>query len=219
MLGDLYPATAKFRIRDVMVGIQDNNENQDERIWDHRIDLRGQLDKFNQMLDELKVDYEQYFLGLVMIAPDKAHNDLKRFLRRLMKAPFKSSEIAYRLRSLETRYSTLNTYWQRVLKQREDGTYSKDVFKANLRERNAVADAKAETEQGQAEKSFVSLFNSYKEALEKQTGKKQEVNFDGFKKSLIARAKDLKEQHGVKKMSFKVVVKDGKVTVQAKAKE
>jgi hypothetical protein len=184
-----------------------------------RYDLRAELDRLESMIADLKVQYEQYFLGVSPFAPDKLHGDVKRQIRLMLKAPFKNSAISFRLKTLEGRYNTFNTYWQRVLKQREDGTYHKDVFKASLREKNALEDARAGTAVGQAEKNMQSLFNSYKDALEKQTGKKQTIDFQAFQKSLIQRAKDFKEQTGVKKLSFKVVVKDGKVVVQACSKE
>jgi hypothetical protein len=184
-----------------------------------RLDLRVELDRLEAMLAELKVLYEQYFLGQTPLAPDKLHNDVKRHIRMMLRAPFKSSAMSYRLKTLEGRYNTFNTYWQRVLKQREEGTYFRDVFRANLREKNALEDARSETAVGKAEKNMQNLFNSYKEALEKQTGAKQNIDYKAFQRSLVQRAKDFKEKSGARKLTFKVVVKDGKVVLQASAKE
>ena len=94
-------------------------------------DLNIELDKLDAMISDLKVLYEQYFLGIVTLQPDKEHHRVKLFIRKLRKSPFKSSATAFRMRALETRYGTLHTYWQRVLREKEDGTYSRDVFKAN----------------------------------------------------------------------------------------
>lgn len=182
-------------------------------------DLRVALDKLEGAIADLKVQYEQYFAGILPLAPEKPHADVKRQVRLLRKAPFKNSAMNYRLRTLETRLSTLSTYWQRVLREREAGTYHKDVFKAQIREQKRVEEERAQTKEGKAERSLQSLFQSYKTALEQQTGKSQNLNFDSFEKNLIKRAKDFKEKHPDKKVSFKVVVKDGKVTVQAKAKD
>ena len=103
-----------------------------------RLDVRMELAKLDAMIDELKVVFEQYFLGLTPYAPDKLHNQVKRQIRTLRRAPFKNSQMGYQLRTLEGRYNTLNTYWARVLREREAGTYHRDVFKANLRERLAL---------------------------------------------------------------------------------
>lgn len=184
-----------------------------------RVDVRAELDKFERMLEELKVQYEQYFLAINPIPPEKAHNDLKRFLRLIRKTPLKSSALSYRMKMLDSRYQTYHTYWQRTLKQREEGTYSKDVFKANMRDRFALEDARAQTSVGAAEKSFRALFNAYKQALEQNSGQSARLDFDAFQKNLIQRAKDFKEQTGAKKVSFKVVMKEGKVAVQVHGKD
>jgi hypothetical protein len=186
---------------------------------DERANIRADLDRLEGILSDLKTQYEQYFSGVLPFPPERLHNDMKRQLRALMKAPFRSSAMNYRLRALESRHNTFNTYWQRVLKQKEDGTYVKDVFKAELREKMAAADARAQTPVGAAERGIQALFNTYRSELEKHTGQKHEVDFAAFQKSLLQRAKDFKEKHGVEKLTFKVVVKNGKVTVQVKAKQ
>lgn len=183
-----------------------------------RLDVRAELDQLEGSIADLKVQFEQYFSGLAPFPPDKLHTEVKRKIRQLLSAPFKNSEMSFRLRSLEHRYRTFNTYFERVLRQREEGSYKRDVFKADFRERHAQEDKHAQTAQGAAEKGMQSLFNSYKAALEKQAGMPQNVDFKAFQKSLVARAKDFKAKHAGKKVSFKVVVKDGKVTVQARIK-
>lgn len=183
-----------------------------------RMDVRGELNQLDAMIADLKVQFEQYFSGLAPFPPDKLHSEVKRAIRGLLAAPFKNSEMSFRLRSLENRYRTYNTYFERVLRQREEGSYKRDVFKADIRERHALEDKHAQTAQGVAEKGIQTLFNSYKAALEKQTGMPQNIDFKAFQKSLIARAKDFKAKNAGKKVTFKVVVKNGKVTVQAQVK-
>lgn len=188
-----------------------------ERAFD-RMDVRVELDRLEKLIAELKIQYEMHFTGALPLAPDKLHQEVRMFLMKLKKAPFRNSEMNYRLRALDSRYQTFNNYWKRVQREREDGTYSRDVFKANLRERVIQEEARAQTAEGKAEKGFQQLFQSYKSALEKASGKDQNLDFGAFQRSLLARAKELKESHGVEKVSFAVVVKDGKVKVQAKVK-
>jgi len=183
-----------------------------------KVELRAELGQLEAMIEELKIEFEQFFLGFTPHAPDRLHNEVKRKIRFLFNAPFKNSEIAYRLKMLEQRYRSYFTYWQRTNREREAGTYSRDVFKANLKDKRALEDARAETAKGKAKSSFQSLYNSYKSTLENQTGRKQEVDFDAFKKSLVKRAKEHQKKNGNKKVTFKVVVKEGKVSVQTKSK-
>lgn len=184
-----------------------------------RIDVRVELQQLESSISELKVQFEQYFAGLLPLPPDKLNDQVKRHLRKLFSAPFKSSEMNFKLRGLESRYRTYQMYWERTLKQREEGSYSKDVFKANMRERHQHEDRQAETVGGKAEKGIKDLFSSYKSALEKETGISQNIDYKAFQRSVIERAKELKAKHAGKKLSFKVVVKDGKVSLEARIKK
>lgn len=181
-------------------------------------DLSAELSELEGLINDLKAQYEQYFAGILPLAPEKAYSDVKRLIRELMRAPFRSSAQNYRLKALKNRFSSLDTYWQRVLKQREEGTYSKDVFKANLREKNARDEARAVTSQGMAERQLTALFDSYRSAVEKQNGVKTNLDYESFQKMVVSRAKDFKQKNTGKKLAFKVVVKNGKVTIQARVK-
>ena len=184
-----------------------------------KIDLRLELRRLEEMLNDLKVDYEQYFMGITLYSPDKLHKEVKRQIRHLRKAPFKKPWASYKLRSLEGRYHTFNDYWQRVIRQKEEGTYHKDVFKANLREKNQQEDMASLTAQGKVSKQVAHLYDSYKRALEKQLGRKQEIDFKAFQKSLRQQAKAYQEKFGDKKLQFKVVVQEGRVKIKASTKD
>ena len=178
-------------------------------------DIRLELDRLEAMIAELKVQYEQHFTGLVQLPPDKLHTNVRMLLRKMLKAPFRTAALNYRLKTLDNRYQTFNTYFQRVLKQKEDGTYSRDVFKAELHARLMKEAELAKTSVGQAQGHVRALFDTFKSALEQQTGKKQELDFKAFRKTLVAQAKEMTAKLGTDKLTFKVVVREGKVTLQA----
>lgn len=182
---------------------------------EQRVNLRAELDALEGELNELKIQFELYFTGIHPLPPDKLHDQVKRHIRTLTKAPFKSSEIHFRFKTLKNRYSSFNTYFQRVQREREEGTYVRDVFKAEVRERAVDEQQQAQTPQGAASNSMKDLFKSYREALEKATGKTHELDFEKFRNSLAQRAKELRERIGTQKLVFKVVVKNGKVVVKA----
>lgn len=192
---------------------RDNRSNSEPKL-----DVRVELSKLDGLLGELKVQYEQFFLGIISLPPDRLHFSVKQLIKKLKGSPFKSSAMRFQLRSLENRYNSYNTYWQRVLRERENGTYSRDVFKAELRKRLAQEEALSNSAKGQAEKGFVNLYNSYKSAIEQRTGKAVNLDYAAFKKSLLQRSKEFKTQTGAKKLSYTVLVKNGKVTLQVRAK-
>ncbi|WKZ57818.1 MAG: MXAN_5187 C-terminal domain-containing protein [Bdellovibrionota bacterium] len=186
----------------------------DQRL-ETRLNLRAELELLEEQLNELKTQFELYFTGIAALPPDKLHDTVKRQIRLLNSAPFKSSEMGFRLRTLKNRYQSFHTYFQRVMREKEAGVYVKDVFKAQVREQAEREEQFAQTAGGAAERGLKDLFQSYREALKRETGRELDLDFDKFKKNLIKRAKETKEKTGAKKLTFKVIVRDGKVIVQA----
>jgi hypothetical protein len=182
-----------------------------------KVDTKKDLRRLEDLLQDLKVEYEQYFLGLTPFQPEKLHKEVRRLIRRVRKAPFKKPAIRFRQLMLEQRYQTYNDYWQRVLRQKEEGTYVKDLFKAQLKERLEQEEKERHTAQGAAKEGLQTLFATYKRALERETGCKQAVDFEAFKKALIKQAQAHKERFGPGKLSFKVVIKEGRVLIKARA--
>ena len=181
--------------------------------------LDYELDRLEGKLEELRMLYEQYFIDVLPQPPAKLRAEVVKTIRQLLKAPFRTSAIRFRLRMLVHRYQTYHTYWERVMKEREEGTYSRDLFKADLRDK-MLEDAKKDASRaGRAEKAMRQLFNTYEEALRKSNISTERLSFDAFKKSLLKKAKQIKQEQGVKKLQYKVVVKEGKVTIKASGKK
>lgn len=183
-----------------------------------RKEIELHIDRFEAMIAELKVQYEQYFVDILPQPPEKLHQAAKRTMRELLKAPFKNSAHRFRLRTLIQRFQTFETYWERVQKQREDGTYSKDVFKAEVRQMQAEDQKRAASKQGAAEARLRDLFSSYQTALKNTGVAADKVNFDAFKRSIMTKARQLRETHGVTKLHYKIVTQGGKVVVKATTK-
>ncbi len=181
--------------------------------------LNVEMDRLEIKIKELSILYEQHFLELLPFAPEKEHKDLKGFIRQLMSAPFHNSQTRFRLRQIIQRYQTYNTYWTRVLKQKEDGTYSKDKFKAEVREKANLDEQLKDSKKSLAENGIQQLFNSYEKALKRTGANTSGMDFDDFKKKLVRRAKEMKKKHGSKKSHYKVVVKNGKAVIKASTRD
>ena len=117
------------------------------------------------------------------------------------------------------RFQTYCTYWERLNTQREEGTYYRDITKAELRERQTKEIADLATTVGASERGLRQLYTTYEEALRKSGANSSQLNFDSFKKSMIKTAQDLKAKHGTTKVHYKVVVKNGKVVLKASTKK
>lgn len=178
-------------------------------------ELDRQLDLLEAKISELKILYEQYFVDVQPQPPLQLQAEVVRLIKTLLRAPFKNSAARFRLRTLVSRFQTYHTYWERVNKQREEGTYFRDLFKAEMRERMSEEEVKRASQGGTAERGMRELYDSYESALRKSGVKTGNLDYAAFKKSLVSKAKELKQKHGVKKLKYKVVVRDGKVSVKA----
>lgn len=184
----------------------------------NREKISAELNLLETRLEELRMLYEQHFVDVLPQAPDPQRKEVVRMIRQLLKAPFKNSQTRFRLRTLVHRYNTYSTYWERIQKERDEGRYTKDLFKAEMREK-MVEDAKRDaTRSGRAEKGMKQLYSTYEDALRKVGAPTSSLNYESFRQSLLDRAKQYKEQHGVKKLHYKVIVKDGRVILKASPK-
>lgn len=188
--------------------------NQSDVTSGQRRDLRGELDRLQSELADLKVKYEQYFTGILPFAPAAEHQKIIRTFRSLKKAPFKSSATAFHLRSIESRYQTYNTYWQRVIREKEEGRYRKDLFKSALREKSRHKDALSKTAAGVAEQGMRDLFAAYTHALSSTSGDLTGLTYDRFKESLIKTAHAFSEKNPGRGVKFKIISQAGRVTIR-----
>lgn len=187
-----------------------------ERAWE-RLNVRAELDRYANLIDELKVHFEQYFSGISPTAPDKQHNEVKRMRRLLATAPFKNSEMNFRYQTLENRYNTYRSYWERVLRAREAGTYQRDIYKAELRDRQEAHARYVKTDEGKAVEHFDELYRSYCAALQEVNGKSIVVDKGKFRDTILLRAKEMRARSNKVSadLSLSVEVRDGKVRLVA----
>lgn len=182
-------------------------------------ELDQQLDHLEASIGRLRILYEQYFTGILPRPPEKEHAEVVKLIKFMLKAPFKNSQRAFRMRTLINRFQTYCTYWERVNKQREDGTYFRDVFKAEMREKIAKEMEDLATKVGASHKGIEQLYQTYESAIRKIGGDSQRINFDSFRATMLKTATELKKKHGATKVSYKVAVRDGKVILKAVAKD
>jgi hypothetical protein len=100
-------------------------------------------------LSRIKHLYEQWFQGIERIEPQIPRKQFTRTLNVLQKAQPRNTALRFRYQTLIQRYTTLQTYWRRIGRQIEEGTYRRDLLRARRR-REA---ARAEREQDKRRRS------------------------------------------------------------------
>ena len=87
------------------------------------------LDALDTTLDRVKVLYEQFFLGIQKQPPTYLHTDIERKIRDLAQIQIRNTALRYRFVTLQQKFGSYNSYWRRTLRQIENGTYTRNLFK------------------------------------------------------------------------------------------
>ncbi len=83
-------------------------------------------------VEELKVKYEMYFLGVERSEPNRVREDLKKKVLRLKERFTRNAGVRFRVQSLHARFISYERLWMRSAREKEEGTYRRDLFKARL---------------------------------------------------------------------------------------
>lgn len=95
-------------------------------------------------LSRVKHLYEQYFQGIERMEPQIPRKQLDRALHQLRKSQPRNTALRFRFQTLIQRYTTLQTYWRRISRQIEEGTYRRDLLRARKRREAARAERDSE---------------------------------------------------------------------------
>lgn len=90
-------------------------------------------------LKRLKALYEQWFQGIEKMEPVIPKKDLERTLVLLRKERPRNTAARFRLQQLQARYNTYLTYWGRISRRIEEGTYDRDIKRARRRRGKSAA--------------------------------------------------------------------------------
>ncbi len=97
-------------------------------------------------LDRLRALYEQYFQGIERLEPAVPKKEVERRIQLLRKSQPRNTALRFRTQQVIQKYTTYLTYWSRVARQIEEGTFRRDVIKARQRREEARDARRAERE-------------------------------------------------------------------------
>src|SRR5580765_3996449 len=78
-------------------------------------------------LDQLKSHYEQYFIGLEKREPTQLREKVLSLIRKLSGVYMKTAGLKFQYQQQVARFNTLHPYWDRILKEIEEGRYERDL--------------------------------------------------------------------------------------------
>ena len=168
----------------------------------------------NKLL-QLKVDYDQYFLGSRPREPVMLRGEVQKLIVTYSNQAIQNTALRFKFGSICSRYQAFKRQWTEVLRQIEQGTYSRHRFKADLHERARQVGAEVSEAPREAGKPVTALFQAYVEAC-RSCGQDVKgltpAKLDGI---LEKQREQLRARFGDAAFSFRVAIEDGKAKLKA----
>jgi hypothetical protein len=96
-------------------------------------ELETLVGELETRVERLRSLYEQYFMGIERLEPSVPKKDVERRLYVLRRTQIRNTGLRFRFQNALLRYNTYLTYWIRICRQIEEGTYKRDLQRANAR--------------------------------------------------------------------------------------
>ena len=183
--------------------------------------LAEALDAVDEDLTNLQVLYEKYFLGIDRRPPDTERKSVSKRLREMRTTTIKNTGLKFRINTLFAKLISYERMWDRTLREIEDGTYKRDVFKAKYRIAQRDAKHKGAPEIAPPQKLELSdeklrrLYDTYLVARQRTGEPTDGISFDAIASKIRAQVPLLMEKHKAKSVEFKVVIKGGRAVLKA----
>ena len=169
---------------------------------------------------QLKLDYEQYFLGTRPRVPQQLRSEVAKLIHLYLGTPIQNTALRFRFNSINSRFQAHKRYWDETLRKIETGTYERHVFKARLHERARGIDsasvgkaASRSRSDGQAKPG--DLFESYRDAALACGQDVSKITPEKLQRVIERQRAAVRKQLGCDEVAFRVVVQDGKVKLKA----
>lgn len=174
---------------------------------------------------QLKIEYEQYFLRILKREPWMLRDEIDKTIRRNLPVTIQNTALRFKYKTIIDKFNTYKTYWNRILKEIEDGTYYKKVgdIEPSREEIDKAAQERAsavrDTEEKVQDKVMKNLWEAYQGAREKLNKGPDNMSYDKMTRAVKKQRKMAEQKYGTKKLGISLKVSGGEVKVLIKPKK
>lgn len=164
-------------------------------------------------IQRLKTQYDQYFLGVQKIPPENLAREVAREIRLLSTANVTNTALRFRIQQVVSRYNTFLNYWQRNLREIEDGRVSRKKGagpESTATDDGIITISSPNSDREQMDKLFRVLSREYK-----KIGSGAVPQMSRIRDMVQKQNAELKEKYGCSKVGYRVVSEEGKVKIKA----
>jgi hypothetical protein len=106
------------------------SRSQTEQQQQTSVDIAEVLKELEIKIERLKVLYEQYFMGIEKMEPQVARKEVTRVMLGLQQQYIRNTAMRFKFNTMLQKWNIYITYWNRVLREIENGTYVRHLQKA-----------------------------------------------------------------------------------------
>ncbi len=178
-----------------------------------------ELTELDEGIQNLQVLYEKYFIGLDRKPPEQERKRISDRARELRTASIRNTALKFKINTLFAKLISFERMWDRTLREIEDGTYKRDVFKAKMHQKDKDAVPAAARKPASApvisDANLRRLYDTYLVARQRCGEPIAGLSFDSMATRIRAQVPELLQKHKAKNIEFKVVIKGGKAVLKA----
>jgi hypothetical protein len=179
------------------------------------------LNELDEAIQNLQVLYEKYFLGIDRKPPEQERKRVSDKAREMRATSIRNTALKFKVNTLFAKLIAFERMWDRTLREIEEGTYKRDLFKAKLHQKDkdteqpAPAVRRASTAPAISDANLRRLYDTYLVARQRCGEPITGLSFDSMATRIRAQVPELMQKHKAKNIEFKVVIKGGKAVLKA----
>jgi len=106
------------------------SRSQTEQQQQTSVDIGEVLKELELKIERLKTLYEQYFMGIEKMEPQVARKEVTRSMLTLQQQYIRNTAMRFKFNTMLQKWQIYITYWNRTLREIENGTYIRHLAKA-----------------------------------------------------------------------------------------
>lgn len=174
--------------------------------------MENRLKALEGNINKLKTEYDQFFLGVLKTPPEKLAGEVAREVRLLSTTSVTNTALRFRIQQVVSRYNTYLQYWQRNLRDLEEGRTP----------RRRMASAAAETigpgivvisSTGGNGEGMETLYRALKREYRKCGAAAPDIS--KVRRMVEKQTAEIRDKYGCDRVSYRVTSEGGKVKVKA----
>lgn len=187
--------------------------------------LKEDLDILDSKINKLKADYEQYFVKTLKKEPTALRDEIDRLILRYSNQQINNTSLRFRYSTLTSKYTSYKQFWNRILRQIEEGTYERGaafgakmsavpvIPEPNQRPEAALFSGGPKEELSANENKFKTVYQQFMGAKKNAGESAADMSYEKFTQAIIQQTEKIKKDMKCSDVEYKVVVKDGKTKI------